>query len=47
MRIAYKYEHLSDKAKKVAQSQSEGALLAQWLYNEDGTIFKNSTTIEL
>lgn len=47
MRIAYRYEELSDEAKEVAQKEGEGTLLTQWLYNKDGTRFENSTTIQL
>ena len=47
MRTAYKYEQLGDEAKKVAAEQNEGTLLTQWLYNEDGTRFESSTTIQL
>jgi hypothetical protein len=47
MRTTYQYHHLSDKAKEVAAKQNEGTLLSQWLYNEDGTRFKSSTTVQL
>jgi hypothetical protein len=47
MRTAYKYQQLSDEAKKVAAEQNKGTLLTQWLYNEDGTRFECSTTVQL
>lgn len=47
MRTAYQYHHLSDKSKEVAAKQNKGTLLTQWVYNEDGTKFETSTTIQL
>lgn len=47
MRTAYQFQHLSDEAKKIAEEQNKGTLLTQWLYNEDGTRFENSTTVQL
>lgn len=53
MRIAYQYHHLTEEAKKVAlkvaQSVIEGVELdhSQFLYNEDGSKFEHSTTVQL
>lgn len=53
MRIAYQYHHLTEEAKKVAQkvaqSVIEGIKLdpSQFLYNEDGSKFEHSTTVQL
>ena len=47
MRTAYQYHHLSEEAKKVAAEENKGTLLTQWLYNGDGTRFKNSTEVQL
>lgn len=47
MRIAYQYHHLTGEAKKRAEKENKGYLLTQFLYNKDGSIFENSTTVEL
>jgi hypothetical protein len=47
MRTAFQFHQLGDEAKKVAEEQNKGTLLSQWLYNEDGTRFETSTTVQL
>lgn len=47
MRIAYQFKHLSAEAKKVAEHENRGCLLTQFLYNENGTRFEISTTVNL
>jgi hypothetical protein len=44
-RTAYQFKDLSTEAKEVAKIEMKGTLLTQWLYNKDGTQFKNSTII--